>query len=184
MSAGQPPVISKIARWRAPLLNLVFNLLMFESLSGFLLFFTRGFLPNPDLLSAAHWWLGVVVAVPYSIYQWRHYLRVRAFNDRLQYQIGLNSFFAMVIVIISGLVLYFLSRGTLAYVVVDLIHIMLGFAFLILISSHLVLVYRVGARESAAQNGQRFRHSVLVRTLWLPTIIGTLAIIGLSLLGR
>ena len=77
------------------MLNLVFNLVMFESLSGFLLFFARGFLSNPALLGAAHWWLGLVFAVPYSLYQWRHYQRVRGFNDVLQYQLGLTSFFTM-----------------------------------------------------------------------------------------
>ena len=128
---------------------------MFESLSGFLLFFARGFLSNPELLGDVHWWLGLVFAVPYSIYQWRHYIRVRGFKDVLQYQIGLTSFFTMAAVILSGVILYFLTRDTLSHTVVDLFHIMLGFAFLILITSHLVLVYRVGQRESRARRGRR-----------------------------
>ena len=47
MSTANDPMIARWARWRAPMLNLVFFLVMFESLSGFLLFFARGFLSNP-----------------------------------------------------------------------------------------------------------------------------------------
>ncbi len=171
-------------RWRALLLSLVFNLLMFESLSGFVLFFARGFLSAPQLLGAAHWWLGVLLAVPYSIYQWRHYLRVRGFSDVLQYQVGLTSFVTLLIVIISGLVLYFLDREMAAYVIVDLIHIMLGFAFLILISTHLVLVYRVGARENAAKGVPGFRAMVLARVLWLPLVLSTALVTAVLWWGR
>jgi len=173
MNAAPTTAAGSILRWRTLLLSLVFNLFMFESLSGFVLFFTRGFLPALDALGAVHWWLGVVMAVPYSIYQWRHYMRVRGFNDVLQYQVGLLTFFTMAVVIISGVVLYFATRETNAYVVIDLFHIMLGFAFLILISSHLVLVYRVGARESAAKGVAGFRAMVLVRALWLPLATAT-----------
>ena len=160
-------------RWRALLLSVVFNLFMFESLSGFILFFSRGILPMPASLGATHWWLGVVLVVPYSIYQWRHYLRVRGFNDVLQYQVGLITFFTMAFVVISGVVLYFATRGTMSYTIIDLFHIMLGFAFLILISSHLVLVYRVGARESAAKGVKGFHAMVLFRALWLPLTTAT-----------
>ena len=182
MSTPPDTMSARWARWRAPLLNLVFNLLMFESLSGFLLFFTRGFLPNPDLLGEIHWWAGVAFAVPYSIYQWRHYSRVRGFKDVLQYQVGLSSFFTMAAVIVSGVVLYFLTRGATAYTIVDLVHIMTGFAFLILISTHLVLVYRVGERESRAQGAAGFQPMVLGRALWVPLVIGVLALLGLLLL--
>lgn len=173
MSPARTTAAGSNLRWRALLLSLVFNLFMFESLSGFVLFFTRGFLPTTDLLGAVHWWLGVVMAVPYSIYQWRHYMRVRGFTDVLQYQVGLFTFFSMAVVIISGVVLYFATAESKAYVVIDLVHIMLGFAFLILISSHLVLVYRVGAREGAAKGVKGFHTMVLVRALWLPLATAT-----------
>jgi hypothetical protein len=182
MSSTSDAMTARWARWRAPMLNLVFNLVMFESLSGFLLFFARGFLSNPQLLGAAHWWLGLVLAVPYSVYQWRHYRRVRGFNDVLQYQIGLTSFFTMAAVIVSGVILYFLTRDTLGHTVVDLFHIMLGFAFLILITSHLVLVFRVGERESRARGARGFRALVLGRALWVPLAIGTLLVVGLLVL--
>lgn len=183
MSASVSTTPGSRLRWRALLLNVVFNLFMFESLSGFLLFFTRGFLSAPELLGTVHWWLGVVVAVPYSIYQWRHYMRVRGFSDVLQYQIGLSSFFAMAIVIVSGVAVYFATRGTTAFVVIDLIHIMLGFAFLILITSHLVLVYRVGARENAAKGVAGFKNMVLVRSLWLPLATATALTVAILWIG-
>ena len=185
MTTPASSVSARWGRWRAPLLNLVFNLLMFESLSGFLLFFTRGFLGNPELLGAVHWWAGLAFAAPYSVYQWRHYTRVRGFKDVLQYQVGLSGFFTMAAVIISGIVLYFLTRDTTVYTIVDLIHIMMGFAFLILISTHLVLVYRVGERESRAEGrAEGFRPMVLGRALWVPLVIGILAVIGLLMISR
>jgi hypothetical protein len=116
------------------------------------------------------------------VYQWRHYRRVRGFNDVLQYQIGLTSFFTMAAVIVSGVILYFLTRDTLGHTVVDLFHIMLGFAFLILITSHLVLVFRVGERESRARGARGFRALVLGRALWVPLAIGTLLVVGLLVL--
>ena len=183
MSTARHTTAGSYVRWRALLLSVVFNLFMFESLSGFILFFSRGLVPIPDSLGAVHWWLGVVLVVPYSIYQWRHYMRVRGFNDVLQYQVGLMTFFIMAIVIVSGVALYFASRGNTAYLVIDLFHIMLGFAFLILISSHLVLVYRVGARESAAKGVAGFRAMVLVRAVWLPLATATALTVTAWVLG-
>jgi hypothetical protein len=182
---NKPPTTTagSYLRWRALLLSVVFNLFMFESLSGFVLFFTRGLLPVPDSLGAAHWWLGVVLSVPYSIYQWRHYMRVRGFRDVLQYQVGLITFFIMAAVVVSGVVLYFATRGTTSYTVIDLFHIMLGFAFLILISSHLVLVYRVGARESIAKGATGFQAMVLFRVVWLPLATATALTVAAWLLG-
>ena len=52
MSASVSTTPGSRLRWRALLLNVVFNLFMFESLSGFLLFFTRGFLSAPELLGS------------------------------------------------------------------------------------------------------------------------------------
>jgi hypothetical protein len=170
-------------RWRALLLSIVFNLFMFESLSGFVLFFSRGLVSVPASMGAFHWWLGVALCVPYSVYQWRHYMRVRGFKDVLQYQVGLITFFIVAAVVVSGVLLYFATRGTGSYTVIDLFHIMLGFAFLILISSHLVLVYRVGARESAAKGITGFQPMVLFRAVWLPLASATVLTVAAWLAG-
>ncbi len=166
-------------RWRAPLVTSVIHLLMFESVSGFLLFFFGPFMGNTTLLGAAHWWIGVGFLVPYAAYQLRHYLRVRNHTGKFHFNIGLSSFVLMCIVIISGVLMWFSeSRLSTAYGWFDLTHIVIGFALLIMLSSHLVLVFRVGKREEIEIGAPAARKRIWRRVLWIPLVVSTIASIG------
>ena len=78
------------------------------------------------------------------IYQWQHYFAVREYAARFHYKIGLFSFLTICVVIISGFPLVFdLNQKGIFYPVVDMVHIVSSFAFLIWLSGHLVLVARV-----------------------------------------
>jgi len=166
-------------RWRAPLVTSVLYLLMFESVSGFLLFFFGPFLPTTEGLGALHWWIGVLFLLPYSVYQLRHYLRIKVHKGKFHFNLGLSSFVFMCIVVVSGIAMWAAgSRTTTYYVLVDLIHIVIGFALLIMISSHLILVFRVGKQEESEIGAPAARRRIMVRILWGPLAISTLALVA------
>ena len=167
-------------RWRAPLVTLVIYLLTIETWSGFALFFFGPFLNSTGTLGAAHWWLGVAFLGPYGVYQLRHYLRVRPHAGRIHFRIGLSTFVLMTTVFVSGVLMWLAddSRDSLYYVVVDLTHIMMGFALLIMLSSHLVLVFKVGRRQERELGSKAVIRGILNRVVWLPTTVAILLVIG------
>ena len=165
-------------RWRAPLVTVVIYLLMFESLSGFVLFFFGPFVGDIAGLGALHWWLGVGFLGPYGIYQLRHYLRVRNQAGRFHFRVGLSTFLLMTTVIISGVLMWFAeSRTSNYYGWVDLTHIMVSFALLIMLSSHLVLVFKVGRRQEQALGARTVKRRIMNRVLWYPSLLSA-ALIG------
>jgi hypothetical protein len=166
-------------RWRAPLVTSVIHLLMFESVSGFLLFFFGPFMGNTTTLGAVHWWVGVGFLAPYSLYQLRHYWRVRTHTGKFHFNLGLSSFVLMDIVIVTGVLMWLAeSRLTNYYGWVDLAHVVIGFALLIMLSTHLVLVFRVGNREETEIGAPVVRQHIWMRILWVPLAISTIASIG------
>lgn len=170
-------------RWRAPLVTTVIHLLMFESVSGFLLFFFGPFMGNTTLLGALHWWIGVGFLVPYSLYQLRHYWRVRPHTGKFHFNLGLSSFVLMCVVIVSGVLMWLAeSRLSSYYGWVDLAHVVIGFALLVMLSSHLVLVFRVGKREEIEIGAPAARQRIWMRVLWVPLTVSTIASIGWWLL--
>ena len=102
-------------RWRAPLVTTVIYLLMFESLSGFVLFFVGPFMTDTSGLGELHWWLGVAFLGPYGAYQLRHYLRVRQQSGKIHFNIGLSTFVLMTAVIVTGVMMWLAESRTSAY---------------------------------------------------------------------
>ena len=161
-------------RWRAPLVTVVIYLLMFESLSGFVLFFLGPFIGDTSQLGALHWWLGVGFLGPYGVYQLRHYLRIRGHTGRIHFNIGLSTFVLMTGVIVSGILMWLAeSRTTSYYGWVDLAHVMIGFALLIMLPSHLVLVFKVGRREEQALGARIVKRRIFNRVLWYPALVSS-----------
>ena len=179
MKPSRPTLSDRQRRWRAPLVTAVLYLIMFESVSGFLLFFFGPFLATTEGLGELHWWVGVLFLLPYGVYQLRHYQRVTVHSGKFHFNLGLSSFACMCVVIISGVLMWLAgSRETLYYVVVDLVHIVIGFALLIMLSSHLVLVFRVGKVEESEIGAPAARRRIMARVLWIPLAVSTLALGG------
>ena len=173
----------RLSKWKSPLLLIVFSFLLFESLSGFLLFFFGQFLQSSTALATVHWVLGIAALLPYAIYQWQHYFAVRQYAAQLHYQIGLFSFLTICVVIVSGFPLVFdLNQSGTFYTVVDMVHIVSSFAFLILLSGHLVLVARVTlARLNKRVPAEVGALSLIGRkVLWLPITISVIALLLIS----
>ncbi len=158
------------ARWRAPLFLLVLCLFVFEALSGFILFFYGRLLPGAANLAAVHWVLGLVLLIPYAVYQWRHYTEVRAYAAQFHYRLGLYTFSSACVVLVSGFPLLLnLPHNGWVFRVVDLLHTVSSFAFLIFLCSHLVLVARLTlARMGASRTPNP---GAPVRLLRLPVVL-------------
>ena len=95
-----------LSKWKSPLLLIVFSFLLFESLSGFLLFFLDNF-TKLDRTCNRSLDFGNCSLLPYAIYQWQHYFAVRKYAAQFHYKIGLFSFLTICVVIISGFPLVF-----------------------------------------------------------------------------
>jgi hypothetical protein len=104
--AARPAVArdERARRLRSPLLLTLAVLLAFESVGGLAIFFARvavGALPG----EALHVVAGVALTLPYALYQWRHWRRVRPWRGRLDDLLGLLASSALALTQLSGLVL-------------------------------------------------------------------------------
>lgn len=180
-------LIKDLSKWKSPLLLIVLSLLLFEALSGFILFFFGQFMSGTSFLGNIHWILGIVMLLPYAIYQWRHYFSVKQYSSHFHYKIGLYTFFTTCLVVISGFPLILnLEQNQLFYIIVDLVHVVSCFAFLILLSGHLVLVARITmSRINKKVPAETGTFSLIGReVLWIPLVISILTLLLISLLSN
>jgi len=139
------------ARWSAPLLLLTVTFFVFGFSSGFGLFFLRGFLPAEALLGRIHWIGAAAGLLPYLGYQYRHYGRVRRWRGTLHYRLGVCTLWSIVAMVVTGGPLIMLTPEGSAFPVIELAHIMSGFAFALLVTGHLVLVARIALQRVQAR---------------------------------
>ncbi|MGD9598211.1 MAG: hypothetical protein AB7G76_11675 [Steroidobacteraceae bacterium] len=133
-----PP--TRIERWRSPLILVTLGALLFALLSGSVLLFFGMPRARREYWVLVHWLIAMVALVPYALYQWRHWQRVREHAKLTHYRVGLHSFFMVCGTVLTGLPLVLpLEPGTRAYTIVDLAHIFFGFVFVLLVSAHLTL---------------------------------------------
>jgi hypothetical protein len=129
-------------------------LFIFETLTGFALFFAMGLIPGIEPLGLIHSALGLVLIPIFIFYQIRHYSRVRHLKNNFHYKLGLATSLSLLIVIISGLpLLPNMSPELVANKAVTLIHVVSSFAFLICLAGHLTIVWRLTI-------GRSFRGSI------------------------
>jgi hypothetical protein len=96
--------LERARRFRSPLLLALWALLALEGLGGLVIFFARvafGSLPG----EALHVLAGVALTLAWTIYQWRHWTRVRPFRSQLHFALGLIAALAMGLTNVSGLAL-------------------------------------------------------------------------------
>lgn len=91
------------------------------------------------MTSELHWIIGLIFFVPYVKYQIDHYRGNLKFAAQLHYKIGLATLASVIIVSISGALLLVKPTSQL----IDMLHILSGFAFLVCIAAHLALVIRL-----------------------------------------
>lgn len=81
--------------------------------------------------------------LPYAAYQLGHYRRVKQYHAQLHFKLGLFTFYSFLISAVSGTILEVPKDELL-----NLLHIMSSFAFLIFIFAHLVLVLRLAGLKA------------------------------------
>ncbi|MFO1426094.1 MAG: hypothetical protein U1F11_03795 [Steroidobacteraceae bacterium] len=175
---------AQLQRWRAPLLWVSLGLFAFGALSGIWLFFFGGFIDARARLGLGHWLLSLALLGPCAIYLLRHWLRVRGgAGGRAHYRVGLAAFFAIVVVLLSGLplILWPPGSGGTWGLVNDLAHVVSSFVLVILLVAHLVLVTRVtlgrgGSNTASALFGARTVRLALI----VPLALGLLATVLLA----
>lgn len=171
----------QLARWRAALVTVTLHGLMFLSVSGYLIFFYGAFIDARARIGEVHWIAGLVFAVPYAIYQLRHYLRNRNYADRLHFKLGLASFVSLTLTILSGVILIF-DMPAATVLIVDLVHVVVGFALLILLSAHLVLVAKITVERLARAGNLRAQtlSRLVAWALWWPLILSSVITFALA----
>lgn len=126
--------------WSSPLLILVSAFLLFEMVTG-LLIYLLPFSVSNQMMILVHTIIGVAFCIPYFIYQFQHWLshRTRPLSDvKLM---GYISMFAALIAVISGLVLTWqaLFEVRISYTW-DKIHLLATFVLLTSVIPHIVLI--------------------------------------------
>ena len=91
-----------MARLRAPLVVAIGALLAFEAIGGLVIFWAR-LLKGATPGEALHVFAGVPLTGLYAAYQWQHWHRVRPFQPRLDYTLGLIAATSMALVNLTGL---------------------------------------------------------------------------------
>lgn len=166
-------------RWRSPLVLVTLAGLVTALLSGSVLLFFPLAPATREYWVLVHWVLAALVLLPYTLYQLRHYLRVRSQVQQTHYRVGLHAFYLVCGAVVSGLLLVTpLQGGTTPYSVVDLVHIFFSYAFALLLSAHLTLVaLRAVSLATDDANGMR---AAIQRLLLVSGVLGSAAI-GLAL---
>lgn len=132
------------SRWVAPLFlaNMAFYLV--ETITGFALFFLAGLSFELGLFSKIHVQGGLVMIPIYLCFQIPHYFRVKHLSSHFHYKLGIASAVTLLVVILSGIPLIENFNISLSNPkLVTLIHVVSSFAFLICLTGHLVVVWRM-----------------------------------------
>jgi hypothetical protein len=168
------PAVVQFARWRAVLLWLSLAGFSFGVWSGSALLFFGAFLADREQLVDWHWIVGLVMLGPYGVYQLRHYLRVRAWTGRVHFNVGLATFCSVLALLATGIPLIFWPHhADLLATVLDLLHAILSFVFLILIAVHLTLVTRITlGNQGEASDAKLYAVRAVKLALWLPPVLG------------
>ena len=127
-------------KWHSRLTVWVVGILLFELISGLLIYFLSFNLTTQSLV-VVHTAVGLVLVIPYIIYQLRHWL---SYRKRLLTHHKLTGYLSMtsaVIASITGLVLCYqaLFSTKIGYLW-DTIHIIATFAFLLSVAPHILLL--------------------------------------------
>ena len=128
------------AKWHSKLMIWVVGILFFELISG-LVIYLGSFSITTQAFVVIHTALGLVVVIPYIIYQIRHWLSYRNNNLTQHKLLGYIAMSAAAVTAITGIILsyeaVFLTRIIYLW---DQIHIVATFAFLLSVVPHIGLL--------------------------------------------
>ena len=145
------PADRSAAAWRSPLSWVVCGVLLFEAITG-LLIWLLPFSLSVQFMVLSHTAIGVLLVVPYAWYQIRHWLMVRHQRFNHHQVTGYSSLLAVAVCIGSGIWLTIEAAfGTRITYGVDVVHIASGIAATVMVGVHVVsLAVRDGSRGADA----------------------------------
>lgn len=158
------------ARWSSALLRFFIALLLFESLTGFSIFFLGRYLPFSHEIFLAHWVLGFSLIPLSLIYLWNHYQRIQSLPKQLIYQLGVLSFYTLFMTIFTGIPLIWQNESNAWYQALDLMHLFFSSLFLVVLPTHLFLLLRRFLLRSQNELPQ----GTLTTLLWFPFVFSVL----------
>lgn len=127
-------------KWHSRLMIWVVGILFFELISG-LVIYLASFSVTAQTLVVLHTAMGLVVVIPYVIYQIRHWLSYRKNNLTQHKLLGYIAMVTAAVTAVTGILLtyeaVFLTR--ISYLL-DQIHIVVTFAFLLSVVPHIGLL--------------------------------------------
>lgn len=175
----------RILRWNSHLLSAVLSVVVLSAVSGFLSFFFSELFGEQARADGRqmHIVLSLALIVPLVPYLAAHIRRVEKYRETLHFALGRASLWAMLILAITG---YFLLADTVSRMSITfLLHVMTGFAFLIILSGHLALVAGKVWGGSSSSEAPLVRSVVRRQLLYVPVLMsilyaGILLIIELS----
>lgn len=127
-------------KWHSRLMISVVGILFFELISG-LIIYLGNFSLTTQAFVVIHTALGLVVLIPYIIYQIRHWLSYRNNNLTQHKLLGYIAMVTAVVTAITGIVLtYEAIYATRINYLMDKIHIVATFSFLLSIVPHIGLL--------------------------------------------
>ena len=176
-SSPMPP--TRIERWRSPLILVTLGALLFALLSGSVLLFFGMPRARREYWVLVHWLAAMAALVPYALYLWRHWQRVREHARLTHYRVGLHAFIIICGTVLTGLPLVLpLEAGTRAYTIVDLAHIFFGFVFVLLVSAHLTLVAVLTVTRAAGGDEVRQARAAVRRLLIGATLVALAGLVA------
>lgn len=169
--------------WQKWLLAWATAFLVFETITGLAIFFLPFSVGN-QVTVLVHTLVGVLLMVPYFVYQLRHW---RVYRETRMTHVKLTGWFSLaaaLVAIVSGLVLTAQALfGTRISYLWDAIHIVATFAVIAAVAPHvlaLVIRNRVGTTELAVRVRAAERHMGL-RTLMLTVALAVPIAVGAGL---
>lgn len=165
--------------WASPLAIFVSAFLVIEAITG-LWIYLAPFSPSAQAQVLLHTLAGLLLVVPYLVYQGQHFLTWYRQSVTAVMILGYALGLMVLLCTLSGLVITyeasFLSRMSAGW---DQVHLVTGIASLILILAHLILAFSRRRLAFARHPGgnQAFRRFGRQSALWLASFAGVLGIV-------
>lgn len=142
------------------------------SLSGFLLYFCRRFLTQPEAVADLHWILGLAFFPALLMYLLQHYKRTQKYREQIHFQFGVGLALGIFVTTLTGIPLIW---PNLKQPFIILAHVMAGFALCIFLGSHLALVQRIYLARQHLETATLSR--IIRQTSWYIPAFASVAIL-------
>lgn len=148
---------TQLREWRSSLMTLVVAVFLIEAITGLVIYFGP-FSVSGQVMVLVHTLLGLVLVVPYAVYQWRHWLTNRPRPLNQHKLLGYLAFGAVAVAGISGVVLSWQAAfGSRIGYLWDLAHLVSGLLATAFVAWHVVVILLRHGRQDRSEKADRMR---------------------------